>query len=160
MIIEETTLQYYLADNTALNIIPVGVLSGDWHPAVHVVPDRTGRIELAYAGNGCEAVYNTNEVFGEYGIYDCCETLVNMGYDNLRGRRVYASDHVRTVLDQFVYYCLKKGSPVNMLGVEGLFDVASLRRLKKAADKYLSIGNKMHPAYIDLIYEIDYARAA
>lgn len=103
----ETSRSRYLTGMAALNIPAPENTSGDWHFLdTFRSPEFPANLELA--GEGLE--WNTNAVFGEYGIHECSETLRQDGGLNIpAGFPVFSANHYRAILDM-LYRSFSKGA--------------------------------------------------
>lgn len=92
----ETSPRRYVTGMAALNIPAPENTGGDWHFwGMFRSPSFPNNIGLA--GEGLE--WNTNVLFGDYGIHECSEELRRRGVSLLEGTRVYSANHYRAILD-------------------------------------------------------------
>jgi hypothetical protein len=94
----------YISGIHALNLTPPENTSGDWHFS-NVFYHEKNNVVITLAGNG-ENI-NSNLIFGNYGIYDCTETLKKRGL-KANGNVSYAANHFRAILD-LLYERIKEG---------------------------------------------------
>ena len=69
----------YISGIAALNLPAPEETSGDWHFLnVFFRKDQTRIREIYIAGDNGEV--NTNQIFGDYGIYECSEALKSVAF--------------------------------------------------------------------------------
>jgi len=102
----------------ALNIPAPEKTGGDWHfwgifdsP---YFPDN-----LIMAGEGLE--WNTNALFGEYGIHECSDILRGRGIPVPKGTNVYSANHYRAILDM-LYRSVSSGHIPQHLAIDDWLD--------------------------------------
>lgn len=93
-----TSPGYYLSGTTALNI-PSATLTGGWH-LTSILSQIS--VQLNMAGEGAHAFVNTNPDFGQEGVFECSQKLIEFGANLPIGIQVYAANHHRAVLDLLV----------------------------------------------------------
>ena len=114
----ETSPTRYLTGMVALNIPAPEKTGGDWHfwgifdsPCF---PDN-----LTMAGEGLE--WNTNALFGDYGIHECSDSLRCRGISLPEGTRVYSANHYRAILDMLAS-SVSKGQVPRHLAISDWLD--------------------------------------
>jgi len=101
----ETSLTRYVTGMAALNIPAPENTGGDWHfGGTFRSPYFPENIGLA--GEGLE--WNTNALFGDYGIHECSEELRQRGIIIPDGMPVYSANHYRAILDM-LYHSVSSG---------------------------------------------------
>lgn len=108
VVIPQTTPTHYITGKPALNLQAPEGTSGDWHFfAVFYDVENTGEtLPLTLAGEG--EFINTNQIFGQYGIYECSAIMREAGlYISDEITAVYAANHLRAILD-LIYRSLIK----------------------------------------------------
>ena len=92
----ETSPRRYVTGMAALNIPSPENTGGDWHFRGTFrstsFPNNT-----SLAGEGLD--WNTNALFGNYGIHECSDSLRCRGISLPEGTRVYSANHYRAILD-------------------------------------------------------------
>ena len=98
----------YISGIHALNLPAPEGTSGDWHFSSVFYRDSDSRASniVMIAGNGER--FDTNQIFGNYGIYNCNKTLENVGL-KAQGEISYAANHYRAILD-LLYEEIKNGN--------------------------------------------------
>jgi len=91
-----TSPSRYLTGMVALNIPAPENTGGDWH-FVGIFDSPRFPDNLTLAGEGLE--WNTNALFGDYGIHECSEELRRRGIIIPEGMSVYSANHYRAILD-------------------------------------------------------------
>ncbi len=86
----------YLTGMTALNIPAPENTGGDWHFS-GAFRSSSFPENLKLAGEGLE--WNTNALFGEYGIHECSDILRSRGISIPDGVQVFSANHYRAILD-------------------------------------------------------------
>jgi hypothetical protein len=102
--IPRTSINTYITGQYALNI-HAPETSGDWHGFIFYMPEgleKPHTIDLA--GDGLE--WNTNPIYGTYGIYEGRDYLLKNYKINDDITEVYIADHFRAILD-LLYDSLK-----------------------------------------------------
>ena len=114
----ETSPTRYLTGMVALNIPAPEKTGGDWHfwgifdsPCF---PDN-----LTLAGEGLE--WNTNALFGGFGIHECSDSLRCWGISIPHGTRVYSANHYRAIFDM-LYRSVSKGQVPRHLAISDWLD--------------------------------------
>lgn len=102
----------------ALNIPAPERTGGDWH-FWGIFDSPRFPDNLALAGEGLE--WDTNSVFGDYGIHECSEELRRRGIIIPEGTRVYSANHFRAILDM-LYRSVSSGRIPRHLEIEGWLD--------------------------------------
>jgi len=97
----------YITGQYALNIHPNNCkTTGDWHigiwDEIKIFPSENVRI----AGIGTDL--NTNEIWGNYGIYEGKVYLKNIGIKT-QLKNIYIANHIRAVLDMLYDYIVNVG---------------------------------------------------
>lgn len=121
----KTSPTRYLTGMVALNIPAPENTGGDWHfwgtfdsPRF---PDN-----LTLAGEGLE--WNTNPVFGGYGIHECSEELRRRGIIIPNGMPVYSANHYRAILDM-LYHSVEKGQVPRHLAIDDWLDTEEHKKV-------------------------------
>ncbi len=114
----ETSPTRYLTGMTALNIPAPENTGGDWHFSgtfrSPVFPEN-----LDFAGEGLE--WNTNALFGEYGIHECSNILRSRGISIPDGVQVFSANHYRAILDM-LYRSVSSGHIPQHLAIDDWLD--------------------------------------
>lgn len=94
-----TSLSRYITGMAALNLQAPEGTSGDWHfTNVYYAPAAGDTISLQLAGEG--ETINTNNIYGDYGVYECSTTMRKAGLSiPAHISAVYAANHYRAILD-------------------------------------------------------------
>jgi len=97
----------YITGQYALNIHPENCkTTGDWHSGIwdkiSVYPSK--HIKIA----GSVTDLNTNNIWGDYGVYDGREELQNIGI-KIMYNSVYIANHNRAILDMLYDYVVNVG---------------------------------------------------
>lgn len=135
-----TTRSHYITGKTALNIPAPENTGGDWHfrEAFFGRGERKPRIFIAGEGED----WNTNAIWGNYGIHECSQVLKYYGLPILPEQKVYAANHYRAVLDM-LYRCVKRSDYPDHLCLDDWFDNKEQKepfiKLVKQLQPYLSI---------------------
>ncbi|MHB1287668.1 MAG: hypothetical protein ACYCYP_14170 [Leptospirales bacterium] len=108
----------YLTGFVALNIPAPEKTGGDWH-FWGIFDSPRFPDNLSLAGEGLE--WNTNSVFGDYGIHECSEELRRRGIIIPEGARVYSANHFRAILDM-LYHSVAKGQIPRYLAIDDWLD--------------------------------------
>jgi hypothetical protein len=118
-ILTQTSTQRYITGTTALNVPLAEEGHGDWHfiEAFYGRGSRPPKIFIA--GEGEE--WDTNFIFGNFGIYECSEKLRELGIKIPTGKKVYIAGHYRAVLDM-LYRCVSNGNYPHHLDIDQWFD--------------------------------------
>jgi hypothetical protein len=93
----ETSMRHYLTGTTALNIPLPEEGNGDWH-FIEAFYGRHHRAPKIFTAGEGEA-WNTNSIFGNFGIYECSTTLRKSGLNIPQNQKIYTAGHYRAVLD-------------------------------------------------------------
>jgi hypothetical protein len=122
----ETSKHHYITGTTALNVPFPEEGYGDWHfiEAFHGRGAKTPKIFLA--GDGEK--WNTNAIFGNFGIYECSEKLRKLGIDVPAGKKIYVAGHYRAVLDM-LYRTIKQGYYPSHLDIDQWFDNENQKKI-------------------------------
>lgn len=131
----ETSRTRYLTGIAALNIPAPENTGGDWHFLdTFRSPDFPSNLDLA--GDGLE--WNTNPVFGDYGIHECSKTLKeDGGLEIPQGTLVFSANHYRAILDM-LYRDFSKGTVPATLPIEDWLDTEEQRQtLYRLLDQFL-----------------------
>lgn len=115
----KTTPNHYLTGTTALNIPFPEEGYGDWHFIEAFYGRDDKQPKLFVAGEGED--WNTNKIFGNFGVNECSELLRKLGLAIPRGEKVYSAGHYRAVLDM-LYRCVKKGYYPHHIDLDQWFD--------------------------------------
>ena len=117
-IFPETSPTRYLTGMVALNIPAPEGTGGDWHfGGIFDSPRFPDNLTLA--GEGLE--WNTNPVYGNYGIHECSDFLRYRNIALPEGTRVYSANHYRAILDM-LYRSVSSGRIPRHLEIEGWLD--------------------------------------
>ncbi len=113
-----TSPKRYLTGMTALNIPAPENTGGDWHFS-GAFRSSSFPENLKLAGEGLE--WNTNALFGEYGIHECSDILRSRGISIPDGVQVFSANHYRAILDM-LYRSVSSGRIPRHLEIEGWLD--------------------------------------
>lgn len=102
-LLPDTNKKRYLTGMTALNIPAPERTGGDWHFFESFYGRGKIKPKIFVAGEG-EAL-NTNPILQDFGIHECSNELREMGIDLPHGKKVYAANHYRAILDM-LYECV------------------------------------------------------
>ncbi len=113
-----TSRSRYVTGIAALNIPAPENTGGDWH-FLNTFKSQAfpGNIDLA--GEGLE--WNTNAVFGDYGIHECSDYLHFRGVPIKKGMPVYSANHYRAILDM-VHRSISNGRIPCHIDIDGWLD--------------------------------------
>jgi hypothetical protein len=104
--VPRTSIQKYITGMYALNVPAPEGTSGDWHDVFFWRDGIDEPCAVDLAGDGAE--WNTNPVFGDYGVYEGKDRLEGKGlYVGEDIAEVYIANHFRAILD-LLYQSLKK----------------------------------------------------
>jgi len=120
----ETSLVRYVTGMVALNIPAPENTGGDWH-FCGIFDSPRFPDNLTLGGEGLD--WNTNPVFGNYGIHECSEILRSRGIFISPGIRVYSANHYRAILDM-LYRSVSSGRIPRHLEIEGWLDSDEQKR--------------------------------
>ena len=95
--VPKTSPTHYISDMCALNMSVDGVLA-DWHPLEYLYTSAEDSRDLPTFGDGPNALYNTNPIWGDYGIIECAATFERWGLLPIFDK-VYRANHHRAILD-------------------------------------------------------------
>ncbi len=131
----ETNRTRYLTGLAALNIPAPENTSGDWH-FLDTFQSLDFPSNLELAGEGLE--WNTNPVFGDYGIHECSKTLrEDGGLEIPPGFLVFSANHYRAILD-ILYRHFSKGTVPANLAIEDWLNTEEQRQtLHRLLDQFL-----------------------
>ncbi len=118
IVFPETSPTRYLTGMVALNIPDPENTGGDWH-FWGIFDSPRFPDNLAMAGEGLE--WNTNALFGDYGIHECSEELRRRGVIIPEGMPVYSANHYRAILDM-LYHSIAKGQVPRYLAISDWLD--------------------------------------
>ena len=110
----------YLTGMVALNIPAPEKTGGDWH-FWGIFDSPRFPDNLTLAGEGLE--WNTNALFGEYGIHECSDILRGRRISIPDGVQVFSANHYRAILDM-LYRSVSSGRIPAHLEIEGWLDSA------------------------------------
>ena len=114
----ETSPRRYVTGMAALNIPSPENTGGDWHFwGIFDSPRFPDNLPLA--GEGLE--WNTNTLFGDYGIHECSDSLRRRGISLPEGTRVYSANHYRAILDMLAR-SVSKGQVPRHLAISDWLD--------------------------------------
>jgi hypothetical protein len=117
-IFPETSPRRYVTGMAALNIPAPENTGGDWHFwGIFDSPRFPDNLPLA--GEGLE--WNTNALFGDYGIHECSDSLRCRGISLPKGTRVYSANHYRAILDMLAR-SVSKGQVPRHLAISDWLD--------------------------------------
>ncbi|AFS52747.1 hypothetical protein BOX30_03515 [Leptospirillum ferriphilum] len=102
----------------ALNIPAPENTGGDWH-FVGTFRSPSFPNNIGLAGEGLD--WNTNALFGEYGIHECSDSLRCRGISIPEGTRVYSTNHYRAILDMLAR-SVSKGQVPRHLAISDWLD--------------------------------------
>ncbi|MHB1730418.1 MAG: hypothetical protein ACYCVG_05550 [Leptospirillum sp.] len=108
----------YLTGMTALNIPAPENTGGDWHFS-GAFRSSSFPENLKLAGEGLE--WNTNALFGEYGIHECSDILRSRGISIPDGVQVFSANHYRAILDM-LWRSVSSGRIPQHLAIEDWLD--------------------------------------
>lgn len=100
-IVPETSPTRYIGGYSALNLTMPDT-SGDWHQPDYIYCPEDYPLELSLFGDGVGDNYNTNHIFGDYGIFECSQILKDWGFE-INYPQVFRSNHFRAILDLLYY---------------------------------------------------------
>lgn len=120
----ETSPTRYLTGMVALNIPAPENTGGDWHFwGTFQSPSFPNNIGLA--GEGLE--WNTNPIFGDYGIHECSDILRSRGISIPDGVQVFSANHYRAILDM-LYHSVSKGQAPRHLAIDDWLDTEEQKK--------------------------------
>ncbi|MGL3709416.1 hypothetical protein ACSYAY_00930 [Leptospirillum ferriphilum] len=141
----KTSPTRYLTGMVALNIPSPEGTGGDWH-FWGIFDSPRFPDNLTLAGEGLE--WNTNALFGDYGIHECSDFLRCRGIPLPEGTRVYSANHYRAILDMLAR-SVSSGRIPRHLEIEGWLDSAEQKKtLFKLLDRFLP---KFSPSEKELV---------
>lgn len=121
----ETSPRRYMTGMAALNIPAPENTGGDWHfGGTFRSPSFPNNINLA--GEGLD--WNTNALFGEYGIHECSYILRSRGVFIPEGVQVFSANHYRAILDM-LYRSVSSGSIPEHLAIGDWLDTEEHKRV-------------------------------
>jgi hypothetical protein len=115
--IPQTTPKRYLSGIAALNI-PSDDGTGDWHLHNTLKNEKTNPPVFLLVGEGCQ--YNSNQLFGNLGIFECSDILEKFGVPHPEGE-VWAADHYRATADMVLFYA-QQGKSFDHLPINDWFN--------------------------------------
>ena len=131
----ETSPTRYLTGMVALNIPAPEGTGGDWH-FWGIFDSPRFPDNLTLAGEGLE--WNTNALFGDYGIHECSEELRRRGVIVPDGMPVYSANHYRAILDM-LYDSIEKGQVPQYLAIDDWLDTEEQKKeFFRILDRFLS----------------------
>ena len=134
IVFPETSPTRYLTGMVALNIPAPEGTGGDWH-FWGIFDSPRFPDNLTLAGEGLE--WNTNALFGDYGIHECSDFLRCRNISLPEGTRVYSANHYRAILDMLAR-SVSSGRIPRHLEIEGWLDSAEQKKtLFKLLDRFL-----------------------
>ena len=121
----ETSPRRYVTGMAALNIPAPENTGGDWHfGGTFRSPSFPDNIGLA--GEGLE--WNTNALFGDYGIHECSDILRSRGISIPDGVQVFSANHYRAILDM-LYRSVSSGQIPQHLSIGDWLDTEEHKRV-------------------------------
>ena len=136
-----TKNKIYITGQYALNIHPENCkTTGDWHGGIwdniSIYPSE--HIKTAGSITGL----NTNDIWGDYGIYDGKEELQNIGL-KIEYNPVYIADHNRAILDMLYDYVVNVGIIFEIDNASNEFlgdreNINEMLKMSKLIEKYLN----------------------
>ena len=121
----ETSPRRYVTGMAALNIPSPENTGGDWHfLGTFRSPSFPDNISLA--GEGLE--WNTNNLFGDYGIHECSDILRSRGISIPDGIQVFSANHYRAILDM-LYRSISAGRIPEHLAIGDWLDREEHKRV-------------------------------
>ena len=141
----------YLTGMTALNIPAPENTGGDWHFS-GAFRSSSFPENLKLAGEGLE--WNTNALFGEYGIHECSDILRSRGIFIPEGVHVFSANHYRAILDM-LYRSVSSGNIPQYLIIGDWLDTDEhqktlFRLLDRFFPKFSSSGKELVFSWIKL----------
>lgn len=131
----ETSPTRYLTGMVALNIPSPEGTGGDWH-FWGIFDSPRFPDNLTLAGEGLE--WNTNLVFGNYGIHECSDILRSRGVFIPEGVYVFSANHYRAILDM-LYDSIEKGQVPQYLAIDDWLDTEEQKKeFFRILDRFLS----------------------
>jgi hypothetical protein len=115
----------YISGFAALNLPAPEGTSGDWHfDNNFYTSDRDSGEAISFiAGEGPDALVNTNHIYAEYGIYECRGVLEYYKFDF--DGTPHAANHFRAALDMLYYFIMRNRTPRDIYGAaQDFFDTA------------------------------------
>ncbi len=143
---QKTSPERYLTGLVALNVPSPEQTGGDWHfCGIFDSPDFPDNLTLA--GEGLE--WNTNPIFGDYGIHECSDILRKKGISIPQGVKVYSANHYRAILDM-IYRSVSAGGIPYHIDIDGWLDSEEQKKtLLHLIDRYLP---KFSPSEKDRVF--------
>lgn len=121
----ETSPRRYVTGMAALNIPSPENTGGDWHFwGTFQSPSFPNNI--GFAGEGLE--WNTNALFGDYGIHECSDILRSRGVFVPEGVHIFSANHYRAILDM-LYHSVAKGQVPRYLAIDDWLDTEEQKRV-------------------------------
>ncbi len=147
-----TSRSRYVTGIAALNIPAPENTGGDWH-FLNTFKSRSfpGNIDLA----GEELEWNTNALFGDYGIHECSDYLRSRGVPIEEGIPVYSANHYRAILDM-VYRSVSVGRIPWHIDIDDWLDSEQHRTmffflLDRFSSKFSPAEQKLTSCWVDAI---------
>jgi len=113
--IPQTSRKRYITGMYALNLPAPEGTTGDWHEVFFWREgiDEPCTVDLA----GDDTDWNTNPIYGDYGVYEGKENLIKKGiYVKDDIKEVYIANHFRAILDLLFYSLTKYRVVLNLTG--------------------------------------------
>ena len=151
VVFPKTSPGRYVTGMVALNIPAPEKTGGDWHFwGIFDSPRFPDNLPLA--GEGLE--WNTNALFGDYGIHECSEELRRRGVIIPDGMPVYSANHYRAILDM-LYHSVSSGNIPQYLIIGDWLDTDEhqktlFRLLDRFFPKFSSSGKELVFSWIKL----------
>lgn len=121
----ETSRRRYVTGMAGLNIPAPENTGGDWHfEGTFRSPSFPNNISLA--GEGLD--WNTNALFGEYGIHECSDILRSRGIFIPEGVHVFSANHYRAILDM-LYRSVSSGRIPQHLAIGDWLDTEEHKKV-------------------------------
>ena len=129
--IPKTSKTQYITGSAALNIPDETGDAADWHFFEHFL--NVNNLPTIHV-SGVNFM-STHQMLGDYGIYECSETLKRMGVPNI-SEPVFAANAVRAVIDIALRHIYERGGiPEHIAPDEYLDDSAQFDALKSQAER-------------------------
>ena len=145
VVFPETSPRRYVTGMAALNIPSPESTGGDWHFwGTFLSPSFPNNI--GFAGEGLE--WNTNALFGDYGIHECSNSLRCRGIAIPEGIRVYSANHYRAIIDM-LYHSIAKGQVPQHLAISDWLDTEEhLKTFFRLLDRFF---DRLSPSEQNLV---------
>jgi hypothetical protein len=136
----KTSQHHYITGTTALNVPLPEEGYGDWHFNEAFYGRGSHSPKIFMAGKGEK--WNSDVIFGDWGIYECSEKLRGLGLPVPLNEKVFVASHYRAVLDM-LFRCIKQGNYPHHLDLDQWFDTEEQKAILKShvqkMKAYLSI---------------------